>query len=98
MTFFIASLSNPRPRRPPRDEFSTPTDSPKEDSERKRQAAERAKRGFRVQFGSPSAVEYNVEACAKQLTPMPDEKVRDKYSMTQVEPTEEEEVMTMETK
>jgi hypothetical protein len=66
--------------------------------ERKRQAAERAKRGFRVQFGSPSAVEYNIDACPRQLTPMPDQRVKDQYSMTPVEATEEEEEMTIETK
>ncbi|KAG7371063.1 hypothetical protein IV203_019633 [Nitzschia inconspicua] len=57
-----------------------------------------ARKNCHVQFGSPTAVEYDVESCSRQLTPMPDDKVRGKYSMTPNNPTQEEEELVIETK
>lgn len=56
------------------------------------------KKGHRVQFGSPSAVEYHVDEPTAQLTPMPSEITRKRYSMNPKEDSKEEEELTHETK
>jgi hypothetical protein len=55
-------------------------------------------KGNRVQFGSPSAVEYQVDGPTAQLTPMPHEVTRKRYSMNPKEESKEEEELTYETK
>ena len=56
------------------------------------------KRSNRVQFGSPRAVEYEVDGPTVHLTPLPSEVTRKRYSMDPKEQTQEEEEMTIETK
>ena len=52
----------------------------------------------RVQFGLPSAVEYEVDRPTGHLTPMSQELTRKRYSMDPKESTYEEEKLTQETK
>ncbi|MGK3739907.1 MAG: hypothetical protein ACI90V_006755 [Bacillariaceae sp.] len=91
------SLSNAKPKRPrnqtPR--YKTPPTSP-EDLEVSSQAKEQQPR--RVQFGVPSAVEYEVDRPPGHLTPMSQEVIKKRYSMDPKESTHEEEKMTKETK
>jgi hypothetical protein len=93
----LPSLSNIKPKRPrnqtPR--YKTPPTSP-EDLEVSSQAKEQQPR--RVQFGVPSAVEYEVDRPPGHLTPMSQEVTRKRYSMDPKESTHEEEKMTQETK
>lgn len=83
--------------------FKTPPTSPEEEAEAAAAAAGIVakyvtKKGPRVQFGSPQAVEYEVDGPTAQLTPLPSEVTRKRYSMDQKKVTEEEEEMTVETK
>lgn len=52
----------------------------------------------RVQFGSPKAAEYEVDGHTAQLTPLPPEVTRQRYSMDPKQAPAEEEEMTVETK
>lgn len=52
----------------------------------------------RVQFGIPSAVEYEVENPPGHLTPMSQEVTKKRYSMDPKEPSREDEEITQETK
>jgi hypothetical protein len=56
------------------------------------------KKSHHVQFGSPSAMEYDEDSCSQEYTPMPEEKVKWKYSMNPIKQTPEEEEITIETK
>jgi hypothetical protein len=98
------SLSNPRPRRPPnlRAQLKTPLTSP-EEGERLRLLlesgnSEKPKKSFRVQFGSPQAAEYEIDGPSAQLTPLPSDVTRKRYSMEQKVVPECEEELTEETK
>jgi hypothetical protein len=56
------------------------------------------KKSFRVQFGSPQAAEYEIDGTSAQLTPLPSDVTRKRYSMEQKVVTECEEELTQETK
>lgn len=58
----------------------------------------KTKKQRHVQFGSPTAVEYVIGEPAKQLTPLPNEVTRKRYSMDEKKATVEEEELTIETK
>lgn len=53
---------------------------------------------MRVQFGSPRAAEYDIDGPVAQLTPLPSDVTRKRYSMDAKEQCKEEEEMTLETK
>lgn len=93
----LHSLSNIKPKTPrnqtPR--YKTPPTS-REDLEVSSQAKEQQPR--RVQFGVPSAVEYEVDRPPGHLTPLSQEVTRKRYSMDPKESTHEEEKMSQETK
>lgn len=87
------------------DKFKTPPTSPDEVEAAAAAAATAAadnttsnKKAFRVQFGSPQAAEYVIDDPVAQLTPLPSEFTRRRYSMTEKEVSKEEEEMTVETK
>jgi len=90
-------LSNPRPkrRRNQATRYKTPPTSPEELGVSS-QAKEQQPR--RVQFGVPSAVEYEVDRPPGHLTPISQEVTRKRYSMDPKEFTHKEEQMTQETK
>mmetsp|Transcript_14139 Transcript_14139/g.35527 ORF Transcript_14139/g.35527 Transcript_14139/m.35527 type:complete len:577 (-) Transcript_14139:132-1862(-) len=90
-------LSNPRPKRPrgqtPR--YKTP---PKSSVELSARSESNSHQSRRVQFGIPSAVEYEIDRPPGHLTPMSQEVTRKRYSMDPKEPTREEDEITQETK
>lgn len=57
-----------------------------------------SKKSFRVQFGSPQAAEYEIDGPSAQLTPLPSDVTRKRYSMEQKVVPECEEELTQETK
>lgn len=95
--FLKNSLSNPRPKRQRdhRQRYKTPPKS-QEELEALTGSID-VHRPRRVQFGLPSAVEYEIDRPSGHLTPISQEVTRKRYSM---EPREsrEEDKMTQETK
>jgi hypothetical protein len=82
--------------------LKTPPTSPEEE-ERLRLLlesgnSEKPKKSFRVQFGSPQAAEYEIDGPSAQLTPLPSDVTRKRYSMEQKVAPECEEEVTQETK
>ena len=84
----------------PNNMFKTPPTSPEDEEEASNlgTSPHPNRKRNRVQFGSPQAVEYEVDAPTAQLTPLPSEVTRQRYSMDQKEVKEEDEEMTIETK
>ena len=91
------SLSNPRPKRPRGQTFRYKT-PPKSSDELDVMSEAKAQETRRVQFGNPSAVEYEIDRPSGHLTPMSQEITRKRYSMNPKEPSEEENDITRETK
>lgn len=93
----LYSLSNPRPKRPRghATRFKTP---PKPTDESDALSESNVHKSRRVQFGSPSAVEYEIDRPPGHLTPMSQEVTRKRYSMDPKEPTRQENEITHETK
>ena len=94
---FALSFSNPRPKRPigHATRYKTPpkpSDDPDELSE------SNIRRSRKVQFGIPSAVEYEIDRPPGHLTPMSQDVTRKRYSMDPKEPTRDEYEVTQETK
>lgn len=91
---FEKSLSNPRPKRPRGEttRYKTPPKSTDEESESKINQARR------VQFGIPSAVEYEIDRPPGHLTPMSQEVTRKRYSMDPKKYSREDDEITQETK
>lgn len=93
----LRSLSNPRPKRPRghATRFKTPQKSTDESDALSESNVHQSRR---VQFGTPSAVEYEIDRPPRHLTPMSQEVTRKRYSMDPKEPTREENKITHETK
>lgn len=91
-------LSNPRPKRPRghANRYKTPSKS----LENLVGLSELnfTHKSRRVQFGIPSAVEYEIDRPAGHLTPMSQEVTRKRYSMDPKKSSREEEKITQETK
>jgi len=92
LKYLSLSASNPRTKRSPMASFKTPPASPSPFQVKK------SKKNFRVQFGSPSAAEYQIDEPSVQLTPMPSDIARERFSMDPKKLTQEEEEVTLETK
>jgi hypothetical protein len=60
--------------------------------------SDKPKKSFRVQFGSPQAAEYEIDGPSAQLTPLPSDVTRQRYSMEQKVVLLEEQELTQETK
>lgn len=90
-------LSNPRPKRPRgyAARYKTP---PKSTDELSALSESNAHQPRRVQFGIPSAVEYEIDRPPDHLTPMSQEVTSKRYSMNPKEPTREENEITQETR
>jgi len=90
-------LSNPRPKRPRghTTRYKTPQ---KSTDELDALSESNVHLSRRVQFGIPSAVEYEIDRPPGHLTPMSQEVTRKRYSMDPKESTREEDEITQETK
>lgn len=77
----------------PANAFGTPSNSPPDDAVIKKNNSTKT-----VQFGTPSAAEYEKDCPPKELTPMPSEVAKQRFPLTEPIQQEEEEEAIEETK
>ena len=92
-TFFVFSLRHKVKSSASISSYKTPPASP---LKKRKSRSGRPKKN--VQFGLPQAAEYDIDQPSGQLTPMPSDVTKQRYSMDIKEQTKVEEEMTQETK